>query len=234
MIPPGQGDVIITSRRTDLNEIGTLIQIQPLNEKSAGDVLLLYAENRLSEDTDEENSLKVAQMLGNIPLAIRHCGCLLSAQRSKLSTYIKEFDDLITELVLPEEFNQTNSRGTFSLNESKPLLGTFDISFTYLQRDSEDAASLLSIMANLDPMEISVKMLERSLEPQKRWDLKGNITSAVALGMSEWLRNLPSQARGHGVRQVLKTLVTYSLLLPKAAEGYYYIHPVSNRRDEAA
>jgi len=168
MIPLGQGDVLITSRRTDLNQIGTVITIPPLDDKSAGDLLLLYAENRLPEDKDEVSSLKVVQMLNCVPLAIQHCRCLLSEQRSKLSSYIREFDDLMTKLAISEEFGRSSSRDVFDLNESKPLLGSFDISFTYLQRTSQDAAAMLSLIANLEPTDISIEMLERSLQPHRR------------------------------------------------------------------
>ncbi|KAF5268040.1 hypothetical protein FOXYS1_1072 [Fusarium oxysporum] len=71
-IPRGVGGhVIITSRRTDLNQVGTVMIIPPLKEKEAAKLLLLYSENREQE--------KIVEKLGHVPLAIRQFGCLLMA-----------------------------------------------------------------------------------------------------------------------------------------------------------
>ncbi|KAJ9157629.1 hypothetical protein NKR23_g352 [Pleurostoma richardsiae] len=228
MIPSGQGDVLITSRRTDLNQIGTVIEIPPLEDRVASDLLLLYGENRRTEDDDEENALRIVQMLGCVPLAIRQCGCLVSEQRGKLSSYIGDFDHLMTELAIPEEFSTQVAAGSYGLNDSKPLLGSFEISFTYLSQASEDAAAMLSLMANLEPTEISLEMLEDSLDAHKRWDQDGNITTCVAPSVRDWLRNLPAKARGRGVREVLRMLVRYSLLFPRIEEGSYFLHPLTH------
>ncbi|KAK0099769.1 hypothetical protein ONS95_013340 [Cadophora gregata] len=226
MIPQGQGDIIITSRRTDFGDIGKAIPIPPLDVECASKVLLLYAKNRLCETEDVVNALKLVKLLGCVPLAIRHCGSLVSAQGTKLSSYMREFDDLMTELVLPEE----SQKDTFSLNENKALLGTFDISFDHLQQGTggEEAAALLSLMANLELINIPLTLLERSLESHKRWGPDGNAVMSLIPGMPEWLEKLPSSAHGRGIRETLKTLVKYSLIFLGADQRSYFLHPITH------
>jgi len=221
MIPPGPGDVIITSRYRGLNQLGVVMSIPPLEEQTAADLLCIYGENRMKEDQDGTNALKIVRMLGCVPLAIRHCGCLVSEQETRLSSYIQDFDELMTELVIPED------RGdVFDLNQSKPLLKTFEISLTYLNRASVDAANMLALMANLNPTEISHDMLRRGLQPHRRWGKDGNIETSLVPQMRSWLKNLPDKDRGRGVDEGLKALVRYSLLFRKIDKGSYFLHPV--------
>ena len=98
MIPPGFGRILITTRRTNLGQLGTIRRISPLDPHDAAAVLLLYAEGRQPEDHDEEYALHIAKVLQCVPLAIRHCGCLTSSLNSRLSQYIVDFDKLMTRV----------------------------------------------------------------------------------------------------------------------------------------
>lgn len=224
MIPHGFGDILITTRRTDLGQLGTVHRIPPLDLHDASSVLLLYAEGRQPEDRDEEHALHIAKVLQCVPLAIRHCGCLTSSQNSRLSQYIVDFDELMTELVLPEEFGDVDD--TFNLNEAKPILGTFHLSYDQVQRDSPDAAAVLQVLANWDPTDFSLAMLERCLEAHKHWDDAGNAVVQHIPGMRSWMIELPSKAQGYGLRRLIRKLVTYSLVFPRREEGHYFLHPV--------
>jgi hypothetical protein len=224
MIPPGFGDILITTRRTDLGQLGTIRQIPPLDPHDAGLVLLSYAEGRQPDDRDEEYALQIAKVLQCVPLAIRHCGCLTSSQNSRLSQFIVDFDELMVELVLPEENGDGDD--TFNLHEAKPILGTFQLSFDQVQRVSPDAAAILEVLANWDPTDFSLAMLQRCLEAHKHWDDAGNAVVQHIPGMRPWMIELPSKALGNGLRLAIRKLVTYSLIFSKREEGHYFLHPV--------
>ena len=121
-------------------------------------------------------------------------------------------------MVLPEEIRDSDD--TFNLNEAMPILDTFHLSFDQVQRDSPDATAVLEVLANWDPADFSQAMLERCLEAHKHWDNAGNAVVQLIPGMNSWMIELPSKAQGHGLRQVIRKLVTYSLIFPKREEGH--------------
>jgi hypothetical protein len=222
LIPPDQqGHVLITTRRTNLTQIGTVFKIAPLTPQAASRLLLSYASEREPEDQEEDHALAIVRLLGYLPLAIRHCGCSISAQGSRLSSYVVEFERLMEELVMPEETDY--GFDTFDLDDTKPIIATFEVSFKQV---TDDAAHVLQLLANLDPTDVSLRMLERCLEKHKHWDVNGNACVDYIEDMPKWPLDLQRKALGRGLSQILKNLVTYSLVLPKARDGHYYLHPV--------
>lgn len=223
--PPGSGDILITTRRTDLGQLGTVHEIPPLDPHDAASVLLLYAEQRHAEDRDEEYALQIAKVLQCVPLAIRHCGCLASSQRSRLSQFLVDFDKLMTELVLPEETEHADD--TFNLDKAKPILGTFQLSYDQVQRVSPDAVAILEVLANFDPTDFSLALLQRCFEAHKHWNDEGNAVLQHIPGLSSWILELPTKAQGNGLGLTLRKLVTYALIFPKRQDGHYFLHPVN-------
>ncbi|EWZ28232.1 hypothetical protein FOZG_18073 [Fusarium oxysporum Fo47] len=204
-IPRGVGGhVIITSRRTDLNQVGTVMIIPPLKEKEAAKLLLLYSENREQEKEDQGNSLEIVEKLGHVPLAIRQFGCL-NWHRPVESSLAKHFE----------------------LNDSRPLLASFELSLGYLSKASKHAAALLQLMANFEATDISQSMLHRSLQKQKRWDENGNISTCFVKSMSGWLKDL-SESSGRGLEDALESLVKFSLLFRKKRKGHFFLHPLTH------
>jgi hypothetical protein len=224
MIPPGKGDVLITTRQAGLSHLGTVQEILPLKPEDATQLLLMYAEGRCGEANDEQNACHIAELLGRVPLAIRHCGSLVSARKARLSSYKVDFDKLMTRLVIPEETGESIHR--FDLNDAKPILGTFELSYSQIQSIFPDAVAILQVLANIDQSEFSYPMLERCFRAHRHWDENGNAVVAHVKGTRSWMAELPQKYHGEGLQYTIDLLVTYSMIFPKAKEDHYFVHPV--------
>src|SRR5690606_20150104 len=125
-----------------------------------------YADAVLTSDcaADTDGATAVVEKLGFMPLAISHAGCFMHEANVSAGEYLRYYE---------EAFMTVQSR--------KPKLGwnyrndtaatAWELSFSEIRRQDEEAASLLLTCSYLNPNEISESLWEdkgRDLESQLR------------------------------------------------------------------
>src|SRR5262249_52908110 len=94
-IPSGPGDVLITSRNNDWQPLVDTVQLDVFERTESVQFLLKRAPRRLTEaDAD-----RLADALGDLPLALVQAGAVLSEGGMAVDQYFRLLQDRVTEIL---------------------------------------------------------------------------------------------------------------------------------------
>ena len=133
------GHAIITSRNPNWGGACGVIPIEVFERKESIEFLL-----KRTTQTDEETAGKLADALGNLPLALEQAGAYIEESVISLADYLKLFQ---------EQRNDILKRGN-PVDYPDTIATTWDISFKAVQAKSADAIDLLKLLAFMAPDEI--------------------------------------------------------------------------------
>jgi hypothetical protein len=220
------GHVILTSTRSDLQDLGTMVSVDPLEEQDAVDLLLYRSSGRTITNHDGVDALAIVRLLGHLPLAIEQCGAFISAEHSTLDRYSTSFDSVAAVIDLSELETDYDS---FQVRMSrKSILSTWEISFTRLTDVDPDAATLLAMLAFFDRRGVRESVLLNGFQERRRWQPDGSSSRTFFPRTPQFVTQLHAKKGGRGVHYALQKLVTYSLLSRTATTPVAYkMHPVS-------
>ncbi len=170
-LPPGSGHTIITSRASDFTEIATPIEVSVFcrHESSA---LLRNQVPALSEiDAD-----RIAEALGDLPLALAQAVGLLAGTRMTAAEYLEELATRTTALLLhraPPSY-------------PRPLAGALTMSLEQLAQLDTSAVQLLYLCAHLSPEPIPLAWIRAAPAAALPESLAG-LAAGSSLGWRECL-----------------------------------------------
>ncbi|KAK6356045.1 hypothetical protein TWF718_000419 [Orbilia javanica] len=187
----GGGAILVTSRRPEFSHCAEQVELDGLDEDNAVKLLLRLAGSPDAAEADKLGATAVVEKLGFMPLAISHAGCFMHETKASASEYLRYYE------------------GAFMTVQSrKPKLGwnyrndtaatAWELSFSEVRKQDEEAASLLLTCSYLSPSEISESL----------WEDKGS--------------DVESQLRQKGK---ISLLISYSLI-KKSRAGSFSVHPV--------
>jgi len=140
------GHVVITSRDPNWGGVAKPLEVEVLTREDAVRFLL----QRTGQD-DEPAARKLAEALGDLPLALEQAGAYIETTGKPISEYLALFKTRHGELMLrgkPDDYPDT-------------VATTWEISFQATQQESPAAAELLNLCAFLAPDDIPIAALRK-------------------------------------------------------------------------
>ncbi|KAI0841173.1 hypothetical protein F5Y06DRAFT_214675 [Hypoxylon sp. FL0890] len=158
------GNVLITSRSTDAERIGSMIHISGMTEDEA--TKLLYTQLDASEDvTNRIPVADIVRRLGYLPLAIDQAGAYMKAEGVPLVQFLSHYEQSARDILnsVPNLWEYTESASSEHGGETtnvvaKTVFTTWNLSFGLLKPDTSTGhlkATVLSLLAFFDEHEIS-------------------------------------------------------------------------------
>ncbi|HEY0606328.1 MAG TPA: FxSxx-COOH system tetratricopeptide repeat protein, partial [Herpetosiphonaceae bacterium] len=148
--PQGSGgQILITSRYSAWRGKAQPLEVEELDRAESIKFLL-----KRTGQSDEAAANKLAEALGDLPLALEHAGAYVDATGISLTEYLKLFESYQTAL----------------FDESEPteyptsITRTWDLAFQQVQQSSPAAADLLNLCAFLAPDDIPLDMIREGAE----------------------------------------------------------------------
>ncbi|HEY0734282.1 MAG TPA: FxSxx-COOH system tetratricopeptide repeat protein [Herpetosiphonaceae bacterium] len=143
------GQILITSRYAAWRAKVQPLEVEELDRAESIKFLL-----KRTGKTDEASANKLAESLGDLPLALEHAGAYVDATGIALSDYLELFENYQTQL----------------FDESEPedypvsITKTWDLAFQQVQQSSPAAVDLLNLCAFLAPDDIPLDMIKEGAE----------------------------------------------------------------------
>lgn len=148
--PQGSGgQILITSRYRSWRGTVQPLEVEELDRAESIKFLL-----KRTGQTDEEAANKLAEALGDLPLALEHAGAYVDATGISLAEYLRLFDAYQTAL----------------FDESEPteypvsITKTWDLAFQQVQQASPAAVDLLNLCAFFAPDDIPLDMIREGTD----------------------------------------------------------------------
>ncbi|KAF2679087.1 hypothetical protein K458DRAFT_375514 [Lentithecium fluviatile CBS 122367] len=159
------GTILITSRNKVaaanlLGTHGSIVQVEPMEEE---DALALLKTRVPFDESGEADAKALVQALERIPLAVTQAAAYIKtrAPMTTMSGYLKLFRE--------SEANQVRLLGKKGLQDLRrdhsirhPVITTWQISFTQIQRTEQPAADLLALMSMFDRQGIPASLLRQN------------------------------------------------------------------------
>jgi tetratricopeptide (TPR) repeat protein len=187
-LPNRAGHVLITSQISEWGDLAT--KVLRVHEMSRDESVkfLVWRTNRPNADG---LAGKLAQTLGDLPLALEQAAAVIEQTNSTYANYLRRFETHWGELL---------QRGRLSADHPDSLAMTLELTFRQILDESAPAAALLHLLAFLGPEQIDKTMLiegagalpqalaglveyrlEDLLEPLDRYSLIDNTPGAVSI-----------------------------------------------------
>jgi hypothetical protein len=198
------------------------MELPPMNEKEAMELLLHGRESENLSETDKEAGKAFIERLGYLPLAIDQARWYFSNVQlsSELHRAIDAYEAQKAELIttIPDEFNWSYKRNEKSQN----WFTTFEFSLQPLERNHPLAAHILTLSAFLGDAVIDEEFFHEAFSSQQALNSKGG---------SVWIRELEKRDGTWDTskfRKIIKDLGTRSLVKPHRTSdsAAYSLHPV--------
>ncbi|KAK6334266.1 hypothetical protein TWF730_003480 [Orbilia blumenaviensis] len=148
----GNGAIFITSRRPEFSQGAKQVSLDGLDSKSAVTLLLNLAHLTVTpgdsqSETTEAEALTLVKKLGFMPLAINHAGCYINATKVPLEEYLSYYDKAFMTV--------QSKKPKFGWNyRNDTAATTWEISYSRVEEQDKEAASLLLVCSYLNPEEI--------------------------------------------------------------------------------
>ncbi len=145
-VPSAGGHVIITSRNQDWGRLGDAIEVDVFERAESIELLRKRGEGISPEDAD-----RLADKLGDLPLALEQAATWQSATGMPVPEYLQLFDEHVREL----------------LSEGKPtsypttVAALFTVAYERLRASAPAAAQLLELFAYLGAEPVTASLLRR-------------------------------------------------------------------------
>ncbi len=143
-LPTGSGHVLITSRNQAWTNNAELLEVDVFSREESVAHLLRHVPN-----LDREEARKVAEALGDLPLAVEQASAWLEQTGMPAQVYVGELTTQATRILA---LNQP-------LDYPTPVVATWNMSFERLRERSPAAVRLLQILAFCSPGPISMNLL---------------------------------------------------------------------------
>ncbi|KAF3316052.1 hypothetical protein TWF173_002830 [Orbilia oligospora] len=149
--PNHGGCILVTSRRPEFFHCAKQINLDGLDKENA--IKLLSHLIQLRNPTESEHVVAVVEKLGFMPLAITHAGCFIHEMNIPVSEYLRYYDKTF------KEAQSKIPKFGWAYREDTAVT-TWEVSFLEIQKQNEEAASLLLTCGYLDPNEIFENLWE--------------------------------------------------------------------------
>lgn len=167
---PADGHILITTQDARVNGFDMINEVLPVQMLSPEEskTLLLKRAGITNLPLDEmEVASELVNELGYLPLAIDSAGAYINTRKRTLQQYVLLFHTYQKDILdhRPEVSSYPNS-----------VLGSLEVNFKDIDLDP-NASALLSLLAFLDPAEVTEQFLKRGSVSQRFWGSNGEPTA---------------------------------------------------------
>jgi tetratricopeptide (TPR) repeat protein len=202
-LPGGGGHVVITSRNPDWQELATPVEVHVFDRDES--ITLL---RRRAPQLTKADARRVAEALGDLPLALTQAGAYLADTATAVPDYLRLLAERTTELL---------GQGV-PVTYPESLAASVQITLERLAAQSPAALQLLSLAAYLAPEPIPLTLF--TAYPAQLPDPLGSV-ARDPLAFTELTRLL----RHHGLAPVEPTTLTLHRLLAAILRAQPHQHP---------
>jgi tetratricopeptide (TPR) repeat protein len=149
-IPPGPGDVLITSRNNQWQDLFDTVQVDVFTRAESKEFL----GKRASIDATESEADQLADKLGDLPLALNQAGAMLGETGMAVEEYIQLFNEQVTQIM-------SESR---PLDYPAPVTAVFGLSVGKIRDQLPQAQKLLRCCAFFGPDPIPRDVFRRGTQ----------------------------------------------------------------------
>ncbi|WP_214108191.1 FxSxx-COOH system tetratricopeptide repeat protein [Acrocarpospora catenulata] len=143
-LPGGSGHVIITSRNQSWSQTAAPLEVDVFSRAES----LEHLTRRVKKLTAED-AVRIAEALGDLPIAIEQAGAWLGETGTTVEEYLSQLDGTLSGML---------SMGT-PANYPSPVAATWNVSFTALRRRSPASVRLLELLAFFAPEPVSLSLV---------------------------------------------------------------------------
>ncbi|KAE8158938.1 hypothetical protein BDV40DRAFT_307408 [Aspergillus tamarii] len=205
-LPSSQhGNILITSRRTDVSGYWKSIEVEKMSENEAKS--LLAKSSGFSGNMNEEVSLELLHLLGHFPLAIEQAGAYISVQHK----FLPHESDLYSQ-ALQRYINEYHLNAERLLKHKRPqsiwdyrndtILTTWEVSLQRIEIDIPEASELLLLCGFLSNNDIFEELFtysrfqqyKKSHSHQEYALFEGRVSSHLHAALKN-VQNLPSDTK---------------------------------------
>ena len=166
LLPSANGHVLITSRDKRWAGMGTSLEVNVFQRRES----IRHLQRRAPGITDEEAG-QVADILGDMPLAVAAAGALLASTDMSVQAYIEQLDAQPMQ-VLP---------AGHPLNDYPAAVAkAWNLSLDQLQKKSASSARLLEIFSMMAP-DISLELIDSQIMADRLRDLDPSISERAMI-----------------------------------------------------
>jgi hypothetical protein len=222
------GHILITSRREEAYQLGTLVYVRGLSPTSAIQLFLHHVGSTEPSEEELKTSQKIVENMGYLALAIDLAGGFI---RTRLGRDMKQYMELYTtakdkvlERSLKANLNASGSGYPFS------VFTAWDVSLTGM---GQSARRLIQLLSFFDPSYINLDLFRRACATRSRWTVDGNLVdwSPAASGVPEWLIQATTTTQGNWdeflFREIINEICSFSFATLVTVDGpsvYQYDH----------
>lgn len=148
-LPSGQGQVVVTTRRSGFGALGSVLNLDVLDRAESTALL----RRRVPDIADEQvNSL--AELLGDLPLAIEQAAAYIESTGLTAGEYMRLFHERATDMI---------GRGQV-IDREETLTTLWDLSLVALSEQSPAAVQLLNLIAWMAPEPVPLDLFTNHSE----------------------------------------------------------------------
>jgi tetratricopeptide (TPR) repeat protein len=140
-----RGHVLVTSRNQSWQGLARSLSVDVLSRAESVELLL-----KRSGGDDRSSAEELAQILGDLPLALEEAAAYVDATGRSLGDYLALFRQHHAELMA-----QSATRADYPMT----LRATWELSFERLQGEEPEAVTLLNVLAHLAPEDVPRSLL---------------------------------------------------------------------------
>ena len=214
-IPRGPGHVLITSRNPKWEDDFETLQVDVFNR----DESLAFIDKRTRTRVDEEAAARLADKLGDLPLALEQAGALMYEVGISIDEYIELFDEQASQLL------NVNKAPDYPLS----MTAAWRVSVSRLQDHQPEALDILRYCAFFGPEPIPRDVFRRGAEglsPRLSRILSDPILLIRCLGLLRRfaLARMEPTARTIQVHRLIQKLLRDDLPREEQEEFQHQVH----------
>jgi hypothetical protein len=223
-----RGHILITSRREEAYQLGTLVYVRGLSPVSARQLFLHHVGLGEPSDQELETSEKIVEHMGYLALAIDLAGGFIRTRLGKdMTQYMQLYatsKDKVLEKSLRANLNASGSGYPFS------VFTAWDVSLSGM---GQSARSLIQLFSFFDPSCINLDLFRRACATRSRWTVHGNLVdvSPADSGVPRWLIEAATTTHGDwdefSFREMINEICSFSFANLVTVDGpsvYQYDH----------
>jgi Tfp pilus assembly protein PilF len=140
------GHVLITSQNAEWGDLAHAIPVRTLDRAES----LAFLKKRVSQNDPENLAPKLAQTLGDLPLALEQAAAVMQETGAGYASYLRKFETHWAELL---------QRGVMSADHPDSLAMSIELSFRAVEESSPASGALLYFCSFLAPEGIGTRFL---------------------------------------------------------------------------
>jgi tetratricopeptide (TPR) repeat protein len=165
---PCRGAVLITSRNPNWGSLARSAAVHGLTREES----VNFLRRRTGRMDPEASARKLAQALGDLPLALEQAAALIQQSRISFADYLRKFESHWAELL-----GQKRQGGDYP----DSVAMTWELSFRQVEAENPSAIRLLNLLSFLSPDGIARALLAKSFEYLPE-DLSMTVADHLAMG----------------------------------------------------